>query len=275
MPVAALMFALGAAGLHAFWNLLLARADDSETATAVAFVIAILVFAPVATLTWRLDGRAWPFLAVTSVLQFVYFVVLAWAYRRADLSVVYPVARGVAPLVVLVVGVAALGAGVTGRQVAGVLLVACGVLLIRGLRVGARPADLGLGLLLSAIIASYTLVDKHGIRYASPVVYLEVSMTPAALGYAGLVLRRRGREAVVGAVGLMPSVAGCASLGAYVLVLAALQRAPAASVAAVRETSILLVALLAARFLGEPVGRARLAGAAAVVAGVAMLGVAS
>jgi drug/metabolite transporter (DMT)-like permease len=199
-------------------------------------------------------------------------VVLARAYRRADLSVVYPVARGVAPLVVLVSGAAALGAGVSVWQVGGVLLVGLGVVLIRGLRSRARRSDLALGLLLSGLIASYTLVDKHGIRYASPVVYLDVSMAPAALANAALAVRRRGRGAVVRAAGLVPTTAGCASLGAYILVLAALQRASAASVAAVRETSVLLVAALAARFLGEPVGRSRLAGAVAVVAGVALLG---
>ena len=83
MPLLALVFALAAAVIHAFWNLLLARAPDTESTTAVAFVAAVVVFAPVTALIWRVDSRVWPFIAVTSVLQLVYFALLATAYRRS------------------------------------------------------------------------------------------------------------------------------------------------------------------------------------------------
>jgi drug/metabolite transporter (DMT)-like permease len=271
MPAAAFALALGSAFLHALWNVLLARERDPVAATGVAMAVSVIVFAPVAVAIWDVDGRVWPYVAVTSLLQLVYFALLAAAYVRAELSVVYPIARGVAPVLVLVVGVAALGAGATAAQVAGVVLVGAGVLLVRGV---AHPDPVGLllGLVIASVIAAYTLVDKEGVRYADPVVYLELGMVPAAAGYLGvLALRDGGMSRIGAALRPLPAAAGLLSFAAYALVLAALARAPAAPVAAVRETSVVIVALLAAALLHERVGRARVAGAAAVAAGVALL----
>jgi drug/metabolite transporter (DMT)-like permease len=231
-----------------------------------------VVFAPVAALRWDVESQVWPFIAVTSLLQLVYFSLLATAYRRAELSFVYPIARGLAPVLVLVVGVVALGTGATPEQAAGVCLVGVGILLVRGI---GRERDAVGGILALAIassIAAYTLVDKSGIRYADPIVYLELAMLPTALGALLLVaLLPSGRSRLRGAVRPVPAIAGIVSFVAYALVLAALERAPAASVAAVRETSVLIVAALAARTLGERVSPARLAGAALVVGGIALL----
>ena len=100
MPTAALFLALAAAGLHAFWNLVIARARDVEAATAVVLALSIVLYAPVAALTWDVERDVWPYAVASAVLELAYVVLLAAAYRRADLSVVYPVARGVAPVLV-------------------------------------------------------------------------------------------------------------------------------------------------------------------------------
>lgn len=272
VPAAAFALALASAFLHALWNVLLARERDPEPATAIAICTSVVVFAPVAALVWDVDPRVWPFIAVTSLLQLLYFSLLATAYRRAELSFVYPIARGLAPVLVLVVGVVVLGTGATVAQAAGVSLVGLGIVLVRGLG-GER--DLAGGVLAVAIassIAGYTLVDKSGIRYANPITYLELGMLPTALGALVLVaLLPSGRVRLRRAVRPIPAAAGVVSFAAYALVLAALERAPAASVAAVRETSVLIVAVLASRTLGEQVDRARFAGAALVVAGVALI----
>jgi drug/metabolite transporter (DMT)-like permease len=270
MPALALGFALAAAVFHALWNLLLARAADVESATAVALLTAQVVFAPVAVLTWRMDSGVWPWLAGSGALELVYFVLLAAAYGRAPLSVVYPVARGGAPVLVLVISVAALGQHASGRQIGAVALVVAGVLLVRGL---AHPDALGLafGVAIACCIAGYTLVDKHGIEHAAPISYLELSMLLPALAYAGIVLRTKGAGAIRAAVGGAAVVAGIATFVAYAFVLAALSRAPAASVAAVRETSVVIAAALAAFVLRERVTRWRFLGACAVVAGIALL----
>ena len=141
MPASALLLALAAAFVHALWNLLLARARDPEAATAVALVVAVIVFAPVSLFAWGLEREVWPFLAVTSGLQLLYFALLITAYRKAELSFVYPVARGVAPTLVLLAGVVVLGYGTSGAQAAGVVLVGLGVLAIRGVRGACRAAS--------------------------------------------------------------------------------------------------------------------------------------
>ena len=263
MPTSALVFALCAAVLHAVWNLLLARAKDIEAATAVALVTAEVVFAPVAVLVWRVDAAVWPWLVASGVLELVYFALLATAYRKAPLSVVYPVARGGAPVLVLLATWT-----VSARQVLGVLAVAVGVMLVRGLRHPDRTG-LAFGVAIACCIAGYTLVDKHGVEHAGPIPYLELSMLAPAIVYAGVVARVKGLRAGVAP----PSfVAGIATFSAYAFVLAALERAPAASVAAVRETSVVIAAALAAIVLKETVTRWRLLGACVVVAGIALLG---
>jgi drug/metabolite transporter (DMT)-like permease len=174
-------------------------------------------------------------------------------------------------VLVLVVGVAALGLGTSPQQAAGVCLVGLGVLLVRGLRRSAEPAGVLFGLAIACFIAAYTLVDKYGIRYAAPFVYLELSMLLSGLGYSAAIVRLRGPAALRAEWGWATVAAGLATFGAYGFVLAALQRASAASVAAVRETSIVIAAAFAALVLKEPVGPERLAGAVLVATGVAIL----
>jgi drug/metabolite transporter (DMT)-like permease len=174
-------------------------------------------------------------------------------------------------VLVLIVGVAALGVGSSPGQAVGVTLVGLGVLLVRGLRRSADPAGVLFGLSIACFIAAYTLVDKYGIRYAAPFVYLELSMLVSGLGYSAGVLRFRGSAGMRAEFGWATIAAGLATFGAYGFVLAALERASAASVAAVRETSIVIAAAFAALVLKEPVGPERLAGAVLVATGVAIL----
>ena len=271
MPAAALAFALTAAVLHALWNLLLARAPDVETAAVVALLTSEVVFIPVVILKWHVESAAWPWLLGSGLLELAYFALLAAAYRRAPLSVVYPIARGSAPVLVLLVSVAVLGHATSWRQAAGVGLVVLGILFVRGL---AHPDPVGLmfGVAIACCIAGYTLVDKQGIRYASPIPYLELSMILPSLAYACIVVRVRSAAAVRAAFGPAPVVAGVATFVAYGCVLAALSRASAASVAAVRETSVVVAAALAAVVLKERVTPVRLLGAFVVVVGIALLG---
>jgi drug/metabolite transporter (DMT)-like permease len=270
MPTTALAFALAAAVFHAFWNLLLARALDVEAAAAVALVTAEVVFAPVALVVWRADSGVWPWLVGSGLFEIAYFALLATAYRKAPLSVVYPVARGGAPVLVLLVGVVALGRATSWRQAGAVALVVAGILLVRGLR-RADSSGVAFGLAIASCIAGYTLIDKRGIEHAGPIPYLELSMLGPTVVYAGAVARVKGRAALRVAVGTPAVAAGISTFVAYALVLAALQRASAASVAAVRETSVVVAAALAAVVLKEKVGPTRIAGAVLVVAGVALL----
>jgi drug/metabolite transporter (DMT)-like permease len=268
MSGAALGLALGAAILHALWNLLLAGSRDVLAATAVALGSSLVVATPLALITWGVEREAIPWLVASGALELVYFFTLAAAYRRAELSLVYPIARGGAPVLVLL-GALATGLVPSGAEVLGVLAVAVGVVLVRGVGGGDRVGVV-LGLVIAAQIAGYTLVDAEGIEHASPVPYLLLALLPATLAAVavcrGTRLRAELRPATV--------LAGCGGFLAYTLVLAALRVAPAAPVAAVRETSVLFAVALAAPMLGERVTAQRLAGGALVVAGVVTLGLA-
>jgi drug/metabolite transporter (DMT)-like permease len=262
---------LGSAALHAFWNWLVADARDSHAITAVAMLVGAAAFAPAAILTWDVDGAAWPFIVASAALELAYFGLLATAYERADFTFVYPIARGAAPVLVLVVSVVALGAVVSGGEAVGVLAVAGGVLLVRGIGRGAASGGLALALGVAACIAAYTLVDDEGIKHAAALGYFEAVFLIAAPIYAVAVAGARGRGALRAAVTPRAAVAGLAMFGAYAIALAALEVAEAAPVAALRETSVVMATVAAALFARERVPPRRLVGAVAVVAGIAAI----
>src|SRR5947207_5149873 len=165
MPVDALVLALGAAALHAIWNLLLVREPDTEAATAVAVATLVVVLVFPAALTWRVERDAVPYIAGSAALELAYIGLLAAAYRRFDLSVVYPVARGLAPVLALVLTVLVTLNGPSAGEVCGVLAVAAGGLLVRGRNSGAIAAGgLAAGAVVAGTIAGYTVVDRYGIH---------------------------------------------------------------------------------------------------------------
>ena len=231
--------------------------------------LSVVLFAPVAAATWSVSWSVWPYVLASAGCEAVYFALLVAAYRRRELSVVYPVARGSAPVLVLLGTAAVLGRQVSAGAALGVCLVAVGVVLVRGVRRGAEGIPIALA--VGCAIASYTLVDKDGIRHAAALPYLELVLVPVALVALPVVALRRGSAALRAELGLPSLLAAAGSFGAYALVLAALRLASAPSVAAVRETSVVIAAALAGVFLRERVGVERLAGAAVVAGGVALL----
>ena len=271
MSAAALAFALAAAAAHASWNVLLARARDPDASGAVALLAAVVLFAPLAIATGGVSGAAAPYIAASAALELAYFALLAAAYRGGELSVVYPVARGSAPVLVLAVSAGVLGAATSAWQVAGVGLVAAGVLLVRGIRRPDDPLVVALALSCGACIAGYTIVDAHGLDHAAALPYLWVVLALTAAGYLPLIARVRGTAALRAAVRWETVAAAVLFFAAYLLVLAALRRAEPGPVAAVRETSVVIATALGALVLREPVTRARAAGAVVVVAGIAAI----
>ncbi|HEX4282327.1 MAG TPA: EamA family transporter [Solirubrobacteraceae bacterium] len=271
MPLSALLLALAAAAVHAAWNLLLSGEEDTHAASAVALVVGTIVFVPVALTDWRIDSAAVPYVAGSSALELAYLALLATGYSLAAMSFIYPIARGSAPVLVLVVGVIALGATVSALAAVGVVVVAVAIVLVRGVGASGRPRDLGLALAVGACIAGYTLVDKHGIVHAAPLTYLVVVLGVPGIVYALAVWRVRGAAVLRAAVSRSTLLAGIGMFGAYALALAALRLAPAASVAAVRESSVVMATAFLAFSGRERIGPERLAGAIAVVAGIALI----
>jgi drug/metabolite transporter (DMT)-like permease len=231
-------------------------------------VIGGALLLPFALATWDVGAEALPFAAASAALHLVYFALLGLAYTRADLSVVYPLARGSAPVLVLIGAVLILSESPSAVQAIGVLMVATGVMLVRGFRGdGDRVGEL-LGLSVGVTIAAYTVIDKQGVSHAAALPYLLILNWPATIAYCAWMARRR-RRALLAEVRPIALLIGAGMMGGYALTLGALQLGPASGVAAARETSILIATLLGALFLGERVGPMRAFGAAAIVAGVA------
>jgi drug/metabolite transporter (DMT)-like permease len=267
---------LGAGFLHALWNALLKSAGgdallDTALIVAGASTVALLVLPFVA---FPIDA-AWPYIALSCVVHFGYYVTLVGAYRRGDLSFAYPLMRGVAPLIVTVLGVAFLHEHPGALTVAGIVLISFGIVVIAWFTAGRHTAAAARWALANAsIIALYTLVDGAGARvsgnapgYVSWLIFLEGL---PFLAFAGF---RRGTSALayIGRRWIRGIAGGAASLIAYGIVLWAMTRAPVAVVAALREVSVLFAALIGALVLREGFGWRRVLGAASVVAGVAAL----
>jgi drug/metabolite transporter (DMT)-like permease len=228
--------------------------------------VGVALLAPFAVVFWDVRAGAVPYIAASAVLETAYFLLLTAGYARGDLSTVYPLVRGSAPVLVLAVSVAFLGASLSPAAAIGVLAVAAGVVAIRGIGPAAGGRAVGLALVCGATVAAYTLVDNEGVRHAGPVPYLALVLAPPAL--LALVVARRPSAAGVRSPGPTAIAAGAGMVGAYVLTLAALNLAAAAPVAAVREASVLIAVVAAAVVGRERVGGLRLVAAATITAGI-------
>ena len=277
MPLEVTVLVLLAALMHASWNALV-KASPSKfldvaainlTSGAIAAVALPLLPAP--------DWACWPWLAASVLLHFVYFAAVAGAYRFGDLSQAYPIMRGCAPMLVAMMGVVLLGEQLPAMMWAGVVLIVLGIIApaliaARGVRVPGKGTAVAAA--NAVVIACYTLVDGAGTRASGNALsygmwlFLLIGVPFAAYAaithrreFAGY-LRERWRLAVLGGTLLM---------GSYLIVLWAMTRAPVAAVSALRETSVILAAVIGTVLLKERFGGWRIPGAALVVLGVAAL----
>lgn len=276
----ALVLILGAAALHAGWNVLLKTSGDPLGVSARAMAAGALVMTPPAALVWLLAGRpdtgGWApvgLAALSAVAELAYFVALSTAYRRGELSVVYPLARGTAPLLAVIAGLLVLRERVGPLEIVGIACLLAGIWSVR--RPAARAATVP-ALLTGVAIATYSTIDAAGVQLASPWLYGWMIWVGTALLltlWVRLPRSRAGppaggepmsRARAVG-LGLMMSVS-------YLLVLLALRLAPLVVVAPLRESAIVLVAIWGVWRLDERAGMAlRLAGAGAILVGAALL----
>ena len=248
LTLPALTLALASAALHAVWNLLVARARDVEAATAATFVLSVAIAAPFAVIWWSAEPSVWPYALASTLLETLYVIALAYAYRTTDLSFVYPLTRGLAPVIVLV---------------------AAGVLLVRGPEGSGGARAILVVLTIATTIAAYTLVDRVGIQHAGALTYFVLVLAGPCLVYPPLV----GAPAIRSELRAPTWAAAVANVGSFSLGLLALRTGPAAPVLAVRSSSIVIATLLAGRLLAERVAPLRLAGSALVFVGVALLAV--
>ncbi|MGW4702127.1 EamA family transporter [Streptomyces sp. NPDC004285] len=269
---------LAAALLHAVWNALAHGAEDRLAVFVLMNLATTGCAAAVACFTPLPDARAWPFLAASAALQVAYQALLLQAYRLGDFGQMYPIARGTSPLLVALVSATALGRPLSAAETLGVLVISLGLLglaLADGLPGRAQLPALAAALGTGVMIASYTLVDGSGVRQSSTgvtgyVAWLFLCQGPV-LPLVAWALRGRSLTARLRPVLGRGLMGGVLSLLAYGLVVWAQDHGSLATVAALRETSIVFAALIGLVMFREPFGRRRITAGALVVTGIAVL----
>ncbi len=290
MSPGALALVLLAGLIHASWNIAAKKAGGDSRFAAFTGLVLLVAWAPVGiwfgiTELPRWGWAQWLLLCASALLHTIYYIVLLRGYRKADLTVVYPLARGSGPLLSSMAAILLLGEQISALGVAGIAGVVGGVFLVAGgpglWRASHDPAQrqrvrkgMVYGLLSGAFIASYTVVDGYAVKILlmSPILvdYMGsllrmVVLAPALLrdpAEARVLWRRQWKYAVF--VGVVSPVS-------YVLVLYAMQTAPLSHVAPAREVSMLFAALIGGHLLGEGDRALRLTGAACIAAGVMAL----
>lgn len=284
MTASALALVLCAALFHALWNTAAkgARGDSYVFVWLNSVGSAVLCLPPALVL---LAQAGWPwswFLllgpVVSAVLHIVYSLVLQTGYQRAELGVVYPVARGVGPLLTMLVALLLLGERPGAAAIVGGVIVLAGILLVATGRQVARSSRLTRGLVYGTAtgvaIAGYTLWDNHAVVAweLEPLIYFAFTITIQSLVLTPGALRRRRHWPVTLRTNWRRSaVVAVLSPLAYVLVLIAMQTTPVSLVAPVRESSIVIGSLLAWWLYKEPNPVRRLLGAVVVLAGIALI----
>ncbi len=268
---------LAAAIMHASWNALVKARAEPLIAMTLLTLASGLIGLPLLAAFGMPRPAALPYVAASIVVHLGYYLALAEAYRRGEMSEVYPVARGGAPLITTLVALIVLGERIPAHALAGVVLLAGGVLLIparRGRVIGAGGGAIGFALLTAGIIAGYTIVDGMGGRVSgNPGAYAALLFVLDAVPLPLVVFSIRGRLLVESArVHFAPALLGGAlSLGAYWIVIWAMTKAPIPEVAALRETSVLISAGIASFALKEHVRPLRWMAASAIVIGMVMI----
>lgn len=276
MDPVVLALVLLAAVLHASWNALVKVGGDPFVRLAVLNVVSGLCALPLLFLVAAPAAASWPYLFGSMVIHLAYNVTLAYGYRSGDLSYVYPIARGIAPPLV------ALGAWLTAGESPGpvgvlAILVISGAIaslaFTRDWRLGPlTPVWYALATGLS--IAGYTICDGLGGRAAGNVLgYIAWLFVIDALPFGLIVAfwRRHDLAGQLRASWRASVLGGVLALGAYGLVIWAMTLAPMASVSALRETSVIMAALIGTRLLREPFGTRRVIAASVVALGVVLL----
>lgn len=277
MSLGVTLAVLGAGFLHAGWNALLKSSPGGDalldTATVVGggalCALALIPFVPLPA------AAAWPYIAASTAIHFGYNLTLAQAYRTADLSFAYPLMRGMAPLLVALLGAVWLRELPSAAMTLGILLISLGIVSIAFVQPHKHPPDAAYWALTNAgLIAAYTLVDASGARASGNAgSYVSWLLLLEALPFLAWVVIRRGQAALryMHKSARRGLIGGACSLAAYGIVLWAMTRAPVAAVAALRETSVLFAALMGSLWLKEGFGLLRVAGAISVVLGIAVL----
>ena len=276
MSLAVSFAVLLAALLHATWNAMIKGGRDVLLDTAAIVAGAGLVALPFLPLVPLPQPQAWPYIIASVVTHLAYYFLMVNAYRTGDLSLVYPLMRGVAPLITAVLGIFWLREMPATFAWAGMLLISAGVIALALRTADHAPSGKAVSFALAnaCVIATYSIIDGNGARASgnvwSYIVWLFVLDAIPFTLYM-LVTRRRAFLQALWQRRRNGMIGGGLSAGAYAISVWAMTQAPVALVASLRETSVLFATLIGARLLNEKLTPRRWAGVAAVVLGVIAL----
>ncbi|MCA0044644.1 EamA family transporter [Celeribacter litoreus] len=275
MSLTTFLIMMFAAALHATWNAIVKGGSDKLMTTALVTGAGALLSALFLPFLPAPAPESWPFIAASSVMQIVYYVLVAQTYRLADMSLTYPLMRGTAPLIVAAVSILLGTEHLAPMAWIGVLIICTGVL---SMALGRHPSDQRTGLLLAllnaTVIASYTLVDGAGVRRSdAPAAYTLwiFLLTGVPMILWGLVVRKDWFVAYARAQWHVGLIGGFGTVTSYGLALWAMTLAPVAVIAALRETSILFGTLISLFILREQVGKRRIIAAVCIAIGAIAL----
>lgn len=275
MSFAVFLAVLFAALLHAGWNALVKTGLSKQTAVLLLSAMQAPVGLAVA-LTYPLPpAHVWPWIIGSGLVHMAYQLFLAYAYEQGDLSRVYPISRGTAPLIVLLISLGFLSDPLSSGDLLGILVLGSGIaLMARGVfSNGESQRLLPYALGAAMATAAYTLIDGIGARiWGEPVAYVGWLMVVAALTYVPAVIALKGTAVLrAGSSDLIKGfVAGVTSFAAYAIAVWAMTLAPIALVGALRETSILFAVLIGWLWFGDRMDRGKALAAGLIAAGVVL-----
>ena len=258
---------------HAIWNSLVKSAGDRTlTMVTIRFTGFVLALAALPFVDWPLE-ESWKWLALTALVQFGYYALLVRSYGLGDMSVVYPLARGIAPVLITIVAFVSLGEALSITHLVAVGLISFGIMVL-SLGAGASGAAVGYACATGVAVAAYSLFGGLGVRTAGTVLGFQACLEIVTGG--GMVvygLTTRGADVLAyarrhGAVGLF---AGTMSVLGYLAFLAAAKTLPLGPVVALRETSVIFGTLIGTFVLKEAFGLRRITASTFVISGIAML----
>lgn len=266
-----------AAALHATWNALVKAGGDRLAVQTLVMLAPALIAAPLLLVLPLPAPASWPLLAISVTLHLAYNALLVAAYRHGDLSQVYPIARGSAPVLVAIGAWILAGEGKSISEMLAIFIVSLGILALsyrRGPRRHGETRSVILAFMVGLSIAAYSLTDGLGARAAGsvPSYIAWLFFLEGTLFFLIVAALRRGRIVTSFRRVLLPGLGGglMAGLG-YAIVIWAMTLLPIAHVVALRETSVLMAAAIGALLLKEGFGRQRLAASAFVVLGTVLL----
>lgn len=274
MPLAVFAAVLVAALIHAGWNAIVKAAGDKVLTTVMVTAAAALFAAATLPFLAQPARASWPFIGLSAVLQGAYYVLLARTYHHAEMSQAYPLMRGTAPLLVALASALFMDEPLEPTAWGGIAVICAGILAMAAGGSGGGRMGVALALLNACVIAAYTLTDGTGVRRSgAPAAYTLWVFLLTGLPRLAWALAAR-REAFLRHVRANwpgGAIAGMGTVVSYAVALWAMTLAPVATVAALRETSILFATAISGLVLRERVGPARIAAACVIALGAAAL----